>query len=61
MTNYNYDEFSTGDYDFDTEFGPDVGDKAPDFALTTASGETKNLLDLDEHHQAKSKIALWSR
>lgn len=45
MTNYNYDEFSTDDYDFDTAFGPDVGDKAPDFALTTASGETKNLLD----------------
>ncbi len=45
MTSYNYDEFSTNDYDFDTEFGPEVGDKAPDFALTTATGETKNLLD----------------
>lgn len=45
MTSYNYDGFSTEDYDFNTEFGPDVGDKAPDFALTTASGETKNLLD----------------
>ena len=45
MTSYNYDGFSTEDHDFDTEFGPDVGDKAPDFALTTTSGGTKNLLD----------------
>ncbi|HAV07708.1 MAG TPA: hypothetical protein DEF12_10300 [Rhodobacteraceae bacterium] len=45
MNRYNYDGFSIEDYDFETEFGPDVGDKAPDFALTTASGETKTLLD----------------
>lgn len=45
MNSYNYDEFSTSDYDFDTEVGPSVGDKAPDFELTTATGETKNLLD----------------
>lgn len=45
MTNYNYGEFSPKDYDFDTEIGPDVGDKAPDFSLTTVDGETKRLLD----------------
>lgn len=45
MTSYNYEEFSTGDYDFDTEVGPGVGDKAPDFELTTVNGETKSLLD----------------
>lgn len=45
MNSYNYDEFSTGDYDFDTASGPSVGDKARDFALMTSTGETRNLLD----------------
>ena len=45
MKPYNYDEFSTTDYDFDTVDGPDLGRKAPDFLLTTAAGETRNLLD----------------
>lgn len=47
MTSYNYDNFSTGDYEFDTVVGPTVGDKAPDFELTTSTGEAKRLLDFD--------------
>lgn len=45
MTGYNYDEFSTDDYDFDTQSGPAVGQKAPDFELTTTDGDTRRLLD----------------
>ncbi|MEP1447708.1 MAG: deiodinase-like protein [Paraglaciecola sp.] len=45
MKSYNYDEFSTKGYDFDSVIGPDVGDKAPDFPLTTTDGETKRLLN----------------
>lgn len=45
MNSYNYDEFSTDDYDFESVIGPDVGDKAPDFQLITTDGETKSLLD----------------
>lgn len=45
MKSYNYDEFSTEDYDFDTVDGPDVGQKAPDSQLTTSEGEKRNLLD----------------
>lgn len=45
MSSYNYSEFSTKDYDFETEIGPKVGDKAPDFELTTAAGESRRLLD----------------
>lgn len=45
VNSYNYGEFSTEDYDFDNVTGPDVGDKAPDFPLTTTEGETKRLLD----------------
>ena len=47
MTTYNYDNFSTEDYEFDTVVGPIVGDKAPDFTLTTSTGETRQLLDFD--------------
>ena len=45
MKSYNYDEFSTRGYDFDTVDGPDIGQKALDFLLTTTEGETRNLLD----------------
>lgn len=47
MTSYNYDNFSTDDYEFDTVVGPTVGDKALDFELTTSTGEPKRLLDFD--------------
>lgn len=47
MNGYNYDEFSTGDYNFEDEIGPLVGDKAPDFTLVTTDGQTKNLLDFE--------------
>ena len=44
---YNYDKFSSDDYDFDTSTGPAVGHKAPDFDLTTANGERRRLLDFE--------------
>lgn len=47
MNSYNYDTFSTGDYDFKQAKAPDVGDKAPDFRLTTSAGETVTLLGFD--------------
>ncbi|MFT4959838.1 MAG: peroxiredoxin [Paracoccaceae bacterium] len=47
MSSYNYDNFSTDDYEFDTVVGPKVGDKAPDFELTTVTGDPKRLLDFD--------------
>ncbi|MGH1330575.1 MAG: deiodinase-like protein [Paracoccaceae bacterium] len=47
MPGYNYDSFTSQDYDFDTETGPGLGQKAPDFALTTSTGARRNLLDFD--------------
>lgn len=47
MSTYNYDEFSTEDYDFDTVSGPVVADKAPDFELETVGGTTRALLDFE--------------
>lgn len=47
MTSYNYENFSTDDYEFETVVGPTVGDKAMDFELTTSTGEPKRLLDFD--------------
>ncbi|SDX64446.1 TlpA family protein disulfide reductase [Roseicitreum antarcticum] len=45
MADYNYSEFSTTDYDFKNVHGPEIGDKAPDFALMTTEGDTKRLTD----------------
>lgn len=47
MTTYNYENFSSGDYDFNAVDGPDVGDRAPDFELITSEGVRKHLLDFD--------------
>lgn len=47
MGDYNYDAFSSGDYDFDTVDGPDVGEKAPDFLLTTSLGQDRHILDFE--------------
>lgn len=47
MTGYNYDQFSTGDYDFGTTAGPQVGEKAPDVEVAALDGETRRLLDVD--------------
>jgi len=47
MPDYNYDGFSTGDYDFDNVIGPMVGEKAHDFELTTIDGGLQSLLDFD--------------
>ena len=45
MSDYNYAEFSTGDYNLDQFFGPRLGTKAPDFTLENANGHKVNLLD----------------
>lgn len=47
MSSYNYDNFSSEDYDFDRSSGPEMGEKAPDFLLTTSTGEKRHLLDFD--------------
>ncbi len=47
MNPYNYDQFSTGNYDLDNSLGPMPGDKAPDFTLTRADGSSQNLLTFD--------------
>lgn len=47
MSNYNYDNFSADDYDFENSNGPQVGEKAYDFELMDASGNPKDLLDFD--------------
>lgn len=47
MPEYNYDEFSTGDYDFNNVSGPMVGEKAPDFELKTIDGDIQSLLEFD--------------
>ncbi len=47
MTDYNYDEFSPDTYDFNSANGPAVGDKAPNFRLTTAGGEMRDLMDFE--------------
>lgn len=45
MKSYNYDEFSTKDYEFDTVDGPDIGQKALDFRLMTTEGEREAFLN----------------
>ena len=47
MTAYNYDNFSSDDYDFKASAGPQPGQKAPDFLLETADGARRHLLDFD--------------
>lgn len=47
MAGYNYDDFSTGDYNFDDIIGPSVGDKAPEFTLSTSDGDMRPLLEFD--------------
>ncbi len=46
ITGYNYDKFSTDDYEFEQIAGPVPGQKAPDFELTTPSGNKCRLLDI---------------
>ncbi len=47
MAPYNYEEFSPDAYDFSARGGPEVGDKAPDFVLTTTDGTERSLLDFE--------------
>ncbi len=47
MTDYNYAEFSTDDYDLDNFRGPRIGQKAPDFDLQDVNGAPHRLLDFD--------------
>ena len=49
MTGYNYDAFSPDNYNLSSADGPEVGDKAPDFAkLMGADGKPHSLADLKE-------------
>ena len=45
MGNYNYDGFSSKEYNLDSFHGPKLGSKAPDFALSALDGTKVNLLD----------------
>lgn len=47
MTGYNYDNFSSEDYDFNTTSGPQTGEKAPDCTVSTSAGEPRQLLDFE--------------
>lgn len=47
MSDYNYDAFTAKDYDFGKMGGPEVGDKALDFELTTDDGTPRDLLDFE--------------
>lgn len=47
MSNYNYDNFSSNDYDFDRASGPKQGEKAPDFPVSTSAGAPRHLLDFE--------------
>lgn len=47
MSDYNYDDFSTDDYDFETITGPAIGEKAPDFTLLTSDGDSRSLLEFE--------------
>ncbi|MGJ8529156.1 deiodinase-like protein [Maritalea sp.] len=47
MTEYNYAEFSTGDYNLTTFHGPQLGTKAPNFTLQDVGGEEVDLLGFD--------------
>lgn len=47
MTSYNYDKFSSGQYDLANFSGPKLGEKAPDAIFTLADGSRKKLLDFD--------------
>lgn len=41
MSDYNYDVFSSNEYDFDSRTGPVAGEKAPNFLVASANGEKK--------------------
>ncbi|MEE9454228.1 MAG: deiodinase-like protein [Paracoccaceae bacterium] len=47
MPEYNYANFDADHYELDNFPGPQPGQKAPDFALETLSGDQQNLLDFD--------------
>ncbi|MBL4806026.1 MAG: hypothetical protein JKY31_01905 [Rhodobacteraceae bacterium] len=47
MADYNYDKFSSGEYALSKFHAPELGGKAPDFALDDLDGGTQNLLDFD--------------
>ncbi|ASG68116.1 hypothetical protein fh0823_10190 [Francisella halioticida] len=45
MSNYNYDNFSSDDYNFETSQGLSAGDKAVDIKLETVEGSCQNILN----------------
>lgn len=45
MTEYNYDSFTPGNYDFVNSAGPEIGQKAANFKLeTTEGGKSRYLI-----------------
>ena len=47
MADYNYTEFSTGDYNLNNFSGPELGTKAPNFTLKNVNGDELDLLDFE--------------
>jgi len=47
MSDYNYDNFSSKDYDFNNMKGPSVGGKAPNCLVFDCNGKPLKLLDFD--------------
>lgn len=45
MAKYNYDDFSSDNYNLNNFEGPDLGEKAPDFDLKNVENKTTRLLD----------------
>ena len=48
MPSYNYDSFSSDQYDLAKFSGPQLGGKAPDAVFDVAGGPSRRLLDFDE-------------
>lgn len=47
MSDYNYENFATEGYDFETSSGPQIGDIAPDVAVHLLDGSSHRVLDIN--------------